>query len=94
MTFKTTYKLKDVLNGHANSEFNNNSVIKIENLFDEEYCSQIRIKTISKTIQHFIDIRFKLCSNYVQIDQISVENRLNIDPKSIPNRSTIVQIGL
>lgn len=42
MTFKTTYKLEDVLNGHANSEFNNNSVIKIENLFDEEYCAQIR----------------------------------------------------
>ena len=42
MTFKTTYKLKDVLNGHANTEFNNNSVIKIENIFDDEFCAQIR----------------------------------------------------
>jgi len=48
MTFKTIYKLKDVLQGYANSDFNNNSVIKIENLFDHEFCAQIRNYVLEK----------------------------------------------
>ena len=58
-----------------------------------KYWSQIRIEMISKSTQHFIDIRFKLCSNYIQIGQKSVQNRSQIGPTSVQNRSKIVQIG-
>ena len=39
---QTGYYLEDdVLNGKADNEFRNNSVIKIKNLFDKDFCDEV-----------------------------------------------------
>ena len=89
MTFKTTYKLKDVLNGHANTEFNNNSVIKIENLFDDEFCAQIRKYILDKEeeiIEKYISDKkgLVLFGSHTSAEKVSIEN-FNFKAISVKN---------
>ena len=41
MKEKNSYSKDEVLNGEADFEFNNNSVIKIKNLFEKDFCNQL-----------------------------------------------------
>ena len=42
MSFKSKYSIKDVIDGKANKDFNNDSVIFIRNLFDEDFCKDVK----------------------------------------------------